>query len=126
MWESIGADLPAVPRSDLLIATPIDLSFRCVLLQMWTCEMRATAEDPRPGETGGGGEHGGQGGLGDGQPSLRPPVPPPAFPNRLIRPPDTHRGGSGHGNNKLVEKTRTLAEKEIGHFSGKRTIHNVK
>lgn len=61
MWESIYA-FPAVPRSDLLIATPIDLSFRCVLLQMWTCEMRATAEDSHPGETGGAGGAGGAGG----------------------------------------------------------------
>lgn len=116
MWESIGADLPVIPRSDLSIMMPIDLSFRCVLLQMWTCEMRAAAEARVVVRWKG----------GDGQSSLRPPVSPPAFLNRLIRPPDTHHGGSGHGNNKLVEKTRTLAEKEIGHFSGKRTIHNMK
>lgn len=43
-WESIHADLWAIPRSDLSIMTPIDLPFRCVLLQLGTLERRSAVE----------------------------------------------------------------------------------
>lgn len=48
----------------------------------------------------------------DGYLSSRPPVTPLAFLDNLIRTLDKHHRGSGHGNNKPVERIRTQSERK--------------